>query len=109
MMDIDQLPGLEEQAVTLPGSMPNGLAISSAEDGQEAQTFSSFKNYQSIFGRYASLNLLLSDTDVNDARRQQAARAITTLDPNSKICQYEVPGGGVCKDATCKDVHLNRT
>ncbi|KAF7365120.1 MADS-box transcription factor [Mycena venus] len=30
------------------------------------------------------------------------------LDPVKRICQYEVPGGGVCRDAGCEDVHLNR-
>ncbi|KAJ7819384.1 hypothetical protein B0H14DRAFT_2836660 [Mycena olivaceomarginata] len=30
------------------------------------------------------------------------------LDPDKRICQYEVPGGGVCRDAGCEDLHLNR-
>ncbi|THH01108.1 hypothetical protein EW145_g6976 [Phellinidium pouzarii] len=24
-----------------------------------------------------------------------------------RVCQYELPGGGVCRDKTCADVHLN--
>ncbi|KAJ6585076.1 hypothetical protein B0H19DRAFT_1108058, partial [Mycena capillaripes] len=32
----------------------------------------------------------------------------SALDPAKRICQYEVPGGGVCRDAGCEDVHLNR-
>ncbi|CAK5284148.1 unnamed protein product [Mycena citricolor] len=31
-----------------------------------------------------------------------------TLDPGKRICQYELPGGGVCRDAECKDIHLSR-
>ncbi|KAJ7069770.1 hypothetical protein C8F01DRAFT_1113918 [Mycena amicta] len=31
-----------------------------------------------------------------------------TLDPTKRICQYEVPGGGVCRDAGCQDVHLGQ-
>jgi len=23
------------------------------------------------------------------------------------ICQYEIPGGGVCRDSGCRDVHLS--
>jgi len=30
------------------------------------------------------------------------------LDPSKRICQYEVPGGGVCRDDGCEDVHLSR-
>jgi len=29
------------------------------------------------------------------------------LDPLRPICQYEIPGGGICRDAGCADVHLN--
>ncbi|KAJ7761580.1 hypothetical protein DFH07DRAFT_421926 [Mycena maculata] len=32
----------------------------------------------------------------------------SALDPGKRICQYEVPGGGVCRDAGCEDVHLSR-
>ncbi|KAJ6508672.1 hypothetical protein C8R45DRAFT_1089828 [Mycena sanguinolenta] len=32
----------------------------------------------------------------------------SALDPAKRICQFEVPGGGVCRDAGCGDVHLNR-
>lgn len=30
------------------------------------------------------------------------------LDPSKRICQYEVPGCGVCRDEGCEDVHLSR-
>ncbi|PCH39993.1 hypothetical protein WOLCODRAFT_162011 [Wolfiporia cocos MD-104 SS10] len=29
-------------------------------------------------------------------------------DPNRRICQYEVPGGGECRDQQCEDIHLSR-
>ncbi|KAJ7927982.1 hypothetical protein B0H13DRAFT_2311849 [Mycena leptocephala] len=32
----------------------------------------------------------------------------SALDPAKRICQFEVPGGGVCADAGCEDLHLNR-
>jgi hypothetical protein len=30
------------------------------------------------------------------------------LHPFKRICQYEVPGGGTCRDEGCDDVHLSR-
>ncbi|KAF8158081.1 hypothetical protein B0H34DRAFT_440538 [Crassisporium funariophilum] len=30
------------------------------------------------------------------------------LDPFKRLCRYEVPGGGMCRDEGCEDVHLNR-
>ena len=30
------------------------------------------------------------------------------LPPSKRICQYEVPGGGTCRDEGCDDVHLSR-
>ncbi|RDB18050.1 hypothetical protein Hypma_000728 [Hypsizygus marmoreus] len=36
------------------------------------------------------------------------ATASKLLDPSKRICQYEVPGGGVCRDVGCEDVHLSR-
>jgi hypothetical protein len=26
---------------------------------------------------------------------------------NARICQFEVPGGGECRDAACGDIHLS--
>ncbi|OCH90903.1 hypothetical protein OBBRIDRAFT_792815 [Obba rivulosa] len=30
-------------------------------------------------------------------------------DPSRRLCQYEVPGGGECRDPHCEDIHLSRT
>jgi hypothetical protein len=30
------------------------------------------------------------------------------FDTDRRICQYEVPGGGECRDAQCEDVHISR-
>jgi hypothetical protein len=27
---------------------------------------------------------------------------------NARICQFEVPGGGECRDTTCGDIHLSQ-
>jgi hypothetical protein len=36
------------------------------------------------------------------------ATASKIFDPSKKVCQYEVPGGGICKDSSCDDIHLSR-
>jgi hypothetical protein len=38
--------------------------------------------------------------------RMAAARRL--MDPQGRLCAYEVPGGGQCRDAGCGDVHLAR-
>lgn len=30
------------------------------------------------------------------------------LDPSKRVCQYEIPGGGVCRDEGCEDIHPSR-
>ncbi|KAJ4482028.1 hypothetical protein J3R30DRAFT_3455971 [Lentinula aciculospora] len=30
------------------------------------------------------------------------------LDPSKRVCQYEIPGGGICRDAGCEDFHIDR-
>lgn len=30
------------------------------------------------------------------------------LDPDRRICQFEIPGGGVCRDDECEDLHIER-
>ncbi|GLB38373.1 hypothetical protein LshimejAT787_0502380 [Lyophyllum shimeji] len=43
-----------------------------------------------------------------DLRPLKLATASRLLDPSKRICQYEVPGGGVCRDENCEDAHLSR-
>lgn len=31
-----------------------------------------------------------------------------SLDPDRRICQFEIPGGGVCRDDKCEDLHVER-
>ncbi|KAF9524287.1 hypothetical protein CPB83DRAFT_861548 [Crepidotus variabilis] len=30
------------------------------------------------------------------------------LDTSKRLCQYEIPGGGTCRDDNCEDVHLSK-
>lgn len=52
---------------------------------------------------YASTSYILPDL-----KPLKKAASFKALDPAKQICQYELPGGGVCRDAGCEDVHLSR-
>jgi len=42
-------------------------------------------------------------------RLQAAARRMTDNNlENVRICQFEVPGGGECRDSACDDMHLSQ-
>lgn len=43
-----------------------------------------------------------------DLRPLKLAVASRALDPSKVICQYEIPGGGVCRDEGCQDIHPSR-
>jgi hypothetical protein len=43
-----------------------------------------------------------------DLRSLKAAAVNRWLsDPSKRLCQYEVPGGGECRDRDCEDIHLS--
>lgn len=42
------------------------------------------------------------------ASLQHAFGQVISSDSGVRVCQYEVPGGGVCRDKDCDDVHLSR-
>ncbi|TRM63848.1 hypothetical protein BD626DRAFT_261530 [Schizophyllum amplum] len=42
-----------------------------------------------------------------DLRRLKLATAARTLDPAKTVCKFEVPGGGLCRDARCGDAHIS--
>lgn len=46
---------------------------------------------------------------IPDLQPLKRAASVKALDPSKRICQYELPGGGVCRDAGCEDVHLRRS
>ncbi|KIL63266.1 hypothetical protein M378DRAFT_726391 [Amanita muscaria Koide BX008] len=50
------------------------------------------------------------ETDIRflDLKLLKLAAATKRLDPLKLICQYEIPGGGTCRDGTCEDIHLSR-
>jgi len=52
----------------------------------------------------SSHRLTLSGLDLGPLKLATASKM---LDPLKRICRYEVPGGGVCRDVGCEDTHLS--
>ncbi|KAJ6559099.1 hypothetical protein DFH09DRAFT_1316862 [Mycena vulgaris] len=77
-------------------SFPSSSSILSASSSiSSLPSFSfSFPTYDSVFPLPSLKPLKLA--------------TCSALDPAKRICQFEVPGGGVCRDAGCEDLHLNR-
>jgi hypothetical protein len=47
--------------------------------------------------------------NLKQLKMQAAARRLRESQlENARICQFEVPGGGECRDADCGDVHLSQ-
>lgn len=78
---------------------------------QEAQAFScaSLSSSSSLPSFSSSSSLPPSSVVViPDLKPLRKAACFKALDPSKQICQYELPGGGVCRDEGCQDVHLSR-
>jgi hypothetical protein len=45
---------------------------------------------------------------IPDLQLLREAAISRRLDPSKRLCQYEVPGGGTCRDEKCEDLHLSR-
>lgn len=41
-------------------------------------------------------------------RSLKMATLFKGIDPDRRICQFEIPGGGVCRDGKCEDLHIER-
>jgi len=77
---------------------------------------SSFITYDSVLSHYPLLSgrslgqQEMADTpNLQNLKMQTAARRMTDKSSeNVRICQFEVPGGGECRDTTCGDLHLSQ-
>lgn len=45
---------------------------------------------------------------VPDLATLKIATVMNGLDASGQLCQYEIPGGGVCQDKGCTNVHIRR-
>ena len=76
---------------------------------------SSFTAYNSVLSHYPSfgggslgLQEMADMPNLENLRVLAAARRMTDKGlENARICQFEVPGGGECRDAACGDIHLS--
>jgi len=80
----------------------------------QVMTNSSFSAYNSVLSHYPSLGGSPGLQDMADMPNLKglkvlaAARRMTDNGlENARICQFEVPGGGECRDAACGDIHLS--
>jgi len=78
-------------------------------------TKSSFIAYDSVLSYYPFLSgrslgpqEMADMPNLKGLRMQVAARRMTDSADNARICQWEVPGGGECRDGTCGDMHLSQ-
>ena len=44
----------------------------------------------------------------NLLRSLKTATLFKSLDPDRRICRFEIPGGGVCRDDNCEDLHIEK-
>lgn len=86
------------------GGMLTTCGKPAAEEEEEEERAGSFVAYESVLRRYPSLDAFVDGG--GGSRLQVRAVPAMAANPHGKICPYEVPGGGVCRDATCTDLHL---
>jgi len=66
-------------------------------------------HYPFLSGRSLGPQEMADIPNLKGLRMQAAARRMTdSAADNTRICQFEVPGGGECRDRTCGDMHLNQ-
>ncbi|KAF5385621.1 hypothetical protein D9757_005551 [Collybiopsis confluens] len=54
------------------------------------------------------LSRRLAPSALPDLQPLRLATLACTVDPSRRICRYEIPGGGICRDAGCEDIHIGR-
>jgi hypothetical protein len=81
----------------------------------QVMTKSSFSAYNSVLSHYPSLGGSLGLQEMADMPNLESLRVLATARrmtdngfENGQICQFEVPGGGECRDEACGDIHLSR-
>ncbi|KAJ7695645.1 hypothetical protein B0H17DRAFT_1054978 [Mycena rosella] len=83
----------------------------------QSSSLSSFPSSSSILSASSSISSLPSFSSSSSTYhsvfplpdlRPLKLTTCSALDPAKTICRFEVPGGGVCRDAGCKDLHLQR-
>lgn len=80
----------------------------------QVMTKSSFSAYNSVLSHYPSLGGSLGLQEMADMPNLKSLRVLAIARrmtdngfENGQICQFEVPGGGECRDEACGDTHLS--
>ncbi|KAK0201809.1 hypothetical protein DFS33DRAFT_1023719 [Desarmillaria ectypa] len=109
----DSTARTSEQAPSLK-TWPTARALSS-NTSTSLSSITSFSSF-SIMPRSRSSSASSVHSDMHthrllpapDLRLLKTATTTKLLDPFKRICQYEIPGGGICRDVGCEDVHPSR-
>jgi len=69
-----------------------------------------FHQFSSSFSLTSQAQPNINSADLSDLGTQIDLASlrhsvVAEIDPHRRLCQFEIPGGGVCKDSTCPDVH----
>ncbi|OAX37086.1 hypothetical protein K503DRAFT_256829 [Rhizopogon vinicolor AM-OR11-026] len=105
---------LDAESSQDPRRTASRSARSSRPNASNAHDISSSSLPASLIYRAPSLSHSSSTVFVPDlkplklATLQRALGQLTAYDSGVRVCQYEVPGGGVCRDKDCNDLHLSR-
>jgi hypothetical protein len=71
-------------------------------------TRTSLSSSSSVLAEPSSYFLSSSSLPELNLEALKSAAIGKILHPFKRICRYEVPGGGTCRDEGCDDVHLSR-
>jgi len=98
---LDSYPLLRSQV-----SIDAGVAASKcfSSSSSQATLFST----QGISPSSSSTSVSSISIDWPDLKPLKLAVACQSFDSEKRICQFEVPGGGECRDAHCEDMHIGR-
>ena len=92
--------------LTGPSVLSNGSTAGSPS-GLRILTPSGSFSSNSASGSTSADGKDASTTD-NLLRSLKMVTLFKSLDPDRRICQFEIPGGGVCRDDKCEDLHIER-
>jgi hypothetical protein len=94
----------------------NPFRFEQVPDASRVEANSTFTAYNSVLSRYPFLSgrslgpqEQVEMPNLKRLRMQAAARYMTESKmENARICQFEVPGFGECRDTGCGDMHLSQ-
>lgn len=92
--------------LTGPSDVVNGPIVSGTGD-QTILTPSGSFSTNSAGGSVPAHPKDATMTD-NLLRSLKMATLFKNLDPERRICRFEIPGGGACRDDKCEDLHIDK-